>query len=799
MLKVWRALFPFRITRIALFMGCMPWLGLGSVDIAQARAAHGDIKTSAERWAWSQIMQGEVADFNKHCGTPHLDPKDVEDARWQDDCRNVSSRFLTNLLTRSSWREAVPFAGVRIKGATVGTDLDLSNAKLTRAIKFIDSRFERGINLDNTHTDSVIVLDGSIIGGGFTAANLLAQSDLSLANGVAFKKGMSLAGAKVDVDVDMTGASFDGELNADSLQVGGVLLMRSEGENKASFKEVILRGANIKGQIAMIGASFDGPLDADALHVDGNLLMYSDGKNKASFKDVDLHSAKIAGQISMIGASFDGELNADSLQVGGSLFMRSDDKNHATFKKVSRNNAKIAVDADMRGASFEATLDADALQVGGDLEMTSDKNNKARFNEVILRGANIKGQIAMNGASFDGPLNADSLQVGGSLFMYSDGTNKAGFKEVILRGANIKGQIAMNGASFDGSLNADALNVDGDFYMRSDPQNRASFKDVNLQIATITGHIDMTGALIDGTLNAYGLEVDHDLLMGGAICTDGTDMTSVHVGRNLDLRGATFVTGLDLSGASVTGDLQVGVPPPEGTTGSWWAGKNWGPGYLKLHNFHVGNLSDTRDAWPATGSLFLDGFAFDHLGGSQGETGPQMRDRGMEWWDNWGRRDPDYSPAPYAQLAAAFTNAGYRDAANEIRFLGRVRERESQGWLAWIWSGFLQYVAGFGIGTYTFRVLYWVIGISLLGALYLKMRVKGVRDGNHGFFWCFGASLSRLLPVIEINKEFSDFFNDPKRERLTGFQSAVFSTTGIIGFVLGAVLVAAVSGLTQNP
>jgi hypothetical protein len=80
--------------------------------------------------------------------------------------------------------------------------------------------------------------------------------------------------------------------------------------------------------------------------------------------------------------------------------------------------------------------------------------------------------------------------------------------------------------------------------------------------------------------------------------------------------------------------------------------------------------------------------------------------------------------------------------------------------------------------------------------------VKGVLEAKpkpHTFIWCLGASLSRLLPVIEINKEFSDFFNDPERKRLTGFQSAVFSIIGIIGFVLGAVLVAAVSGLTQNP
>ena len=120
------------------------------------------------------------------------------------------------------------------------------------------------------------------------------------------------------------------------------------------------------------------------------------------------------------------------------------------------------------------------------------------------------------------------------------------------------------------------------------------------------------------------------------------------------------------------------------------------------------------------------------------------------------------------------TSAGDHGAANEIRYLGRVRERETETGLAYVWSGFLQYVAGVGICTYTFRVLYWVIGISLLGALYLRARVKGVRDGQHGFVWCFGASLARLLPVIEINKEFTAFFDHPKRERLTGWQSFIF-------------------------
>jgi hypothetical protein len=110
----------------------------------------------------------------------------------------------------------------------------------------------------------------------------------------------------------------------------------------------------------------------------------------------------------------------------------------------------------------------------------------------------------------------------------------------------------------------------------------------------------------------------------------------------------------------------------------------------------------------------------------------------------------------------------------------------------------LSSVAGYGIGLYPFRVLIWVIIISGLGALYLRTRVKGVHHDHHGIIWCFGASLDRLLPVIDINAEFAAFFNDPKRKRLTDWQTFVFSSIRIVGWVLGAILIAAVTGLTQG-
>ena len=85
---------------------------------------------------------------------------------------------------------------------------------------------------------------------------------------------------------------------------------------------------------------------------------------------------------------------------------------------------------------------------------------------------------------------------------------------------------------------------------------------------------------------------------------------------------------------------------------------------------------------------------------------------------------------------------------------------------------------------------------SLLGALYLRTKVQGVLDEKHGFIWCFGASLSRRLPVIEINEDFKDFFKNPSRATLSGPQS--FSSPrwdNWLGTRLGPL--AGVSGLTQ--
>jgi uncharacterized protein YjbI with pentapeptide repeats len=701
-------------------------------------------RNSSEGWAWAQIKERNPADFNKRCGTPPLDPRAGNEPSWTNSCRQLSATFLVDVLTRAPWRDQVPFSGVTIVGARIVGDIDLRHTKINRSVSIERSRIENGIALYAARTDSNIGFTGSRVTGAFDAGQLHAEMSLVLENSE-FKQGASLDHAKIDGLVTMDGATFDGVLFADSLQVGASLFMRSTEQSKASFKEVNLNSARVTGNVEMDGATFEGYVNADSLQVGAALFMRSTERNKASFKGVNLRGAKVTGNVEMVGATFDGDLFADSLQVAASLLMRSTERNKASFKGVNLNSARVT------------------------------------------------GNVEMDGATFDGDLLAGSLQVGASLFMRSTERNKASFTGVNLNSARVTGNVEMDGATFDGELIADLLQVGAALFMRSTERNKASFTGVSLNSTRVTGNVEMDGATFEGYVNADSLQVGAHLFMRDAIGAQSISMIFARIGGNVDIRGSTFAE-LNLSGAFIGGELRLGI---WSKTPTLWRTNEGEPGNLILGNTRIANLVDAENVWPPEGHLRLEGFSFGRLGGFDVDTGHDMRRRPMSWWDSWARRDPTYSPAPYGQLAAALVAAGDRDAADEIRFLGRVRERETEtNWWPWIFSGILQHGAGFGIGDYTFRVLYWVIGISVAGAVYLWTCVPAAQ--RHGPIWCLGASLTRLLPVIEVNKEFTEFFNDPDRKRLTGWQSFVFSLVGLVGWVLGLILLAAISGLTQK-
>jgi uncharacterized protein YjbI with pentapeptide repeats len=492
--------------------------------------------------------------------------------------------------------------------------------------------------------------------------------------------------------------------------------------------------------------------------------------------------------IAVANSSVAGDFDGSGLHSESDLFLRYG----AVFKKdVTLIGAKVAHNVDMRGVSFEGEFSADSLQVGEMLLMRSEGQYKTSFKGVNLRGAKVTGQVDMRGASFDGFLFADSLQIGEALLMRSEGENKASFDDVNLRGAKVTGQVDMRGASFNGLLFADSLQVGEALLMRSQGENKASFNDVNLCSAKVAGQVDMSGASFNRLLFAESLHVDGDLYLKDARAGGNVIFTFAHAG-SMDLRGANLAS-VNLTGASVGRDFIIGkLQRP-----SAWA-------VLNLRNAHVGYLTDASDAWPEQGQLVLDGFGFDHLGAFKDDSTAQTRNLDMEWWDRWAKRDPVYSPAPYTQLAAALKSTGDNDAANEILYFGRERAREAackkKGMsVDCLGRQFLRWTVGYGIGVYKFYALGWVTFLSVIGAFVLALSVPEARWQNRSWPWCFGASLSRLLPGLELGKEFTQFFDGPFGPRFNWWQNLVFYSIRVAGFVLGAVVIAAFAGLTQGP
>lgn len=431
--------------------------------------------------------------------------------------------------------------------------------------------------------------------------------------------------------------------------------------------------------------------------------------------------------------------------------------------------------------------------------------------QVEIEASRIEGDVTLDDSRWRRPLSLAGSTVTGDFSaarIHADST--------IMLGLN---------TLFEGSVDLSGAEIVNDLYM-----GKSSFKgNVDLTNATIDGTVYMDWAVFAGMLIANELNVGHDLFMRfGAKFKGEVFLIRAKIGGGLELRRHARAWYVDLSGAEAaelqTGELDwwckggkpmTGVLDNHLTLGrqEWRRARCEGRDdsslpKLALRNFHVGAFQDSKDAWPP--SLDLEGFRYDRLGGIAGvdrvaNAGrDDMRRRKAAHWTDWLERDRTFSTQPYAELSSVLAAAGHRDTADAILFAGRERERrvywDEGSYLQWTWLTFLAYVAGYGIGLYTFIVLMWVVGLTVIGAIVLGYSERARR---RGWPWRLGASLHRLLPIIELSKEFSDFFDNPPPQpgeapNLNRFQVAYFAGHTIAGWVLSFFLIAAIGGVIQK-
>ena len=448
----------------------------------------------------------------------------------------------------------------------------------------------------------------------------------------------------------------------------------------------------------------------------------------------------------------------------------------------------------IKGALFDALIDLDDGRIEHPLWLSDSRFTEPvnlRYIEtrsyVSFTGSNFLRQLKLNSAIIDihldmtdvkvsGKLNMDSATIGASLYM-RDG---AEFADVNLLSAEIGGQLDMTDVKVSGKLYMGSATIGASLYMR----DGAEFADVNLLSAEIGDQLDMTGVKVSGTLQMSLATIGASLYMRDGQFDKQIEAVFLHIGRSLDLRGAEL-SGLDLTGAHIEGELRLATPDWEPT---WQDGA-----HFILHNTAVDAIQDTSDAWPK--KLDLDGFVYRTLGGYGGEY--SITDRGMEWYVNWLARDEPYTPQPYEQLAGVLSRMGHGKEASDVLYAGRERARakaKADGHFgSWARQTALNYTIGYGLGGRYFWSIYWVIGLVLLGTLWLR------RSGQHrvvdqdgkppmklGFFY----SLDMLLPIIRLRQRHYEV-------DLQGSVRYYFYFHHIMGYVLASFLIAGLSGLTK--
>ena len=739
--------------------------------------------TQAEKWAWKNICENEIVNFNEYLNE-NLDPTNPDhDDRWADGRRTLRASFLNTILLYEPFRSTIPYRGARIEAAYIQGEFDLIDAVLERPLIFVNSIFSSRVNMRRLITLKSVAFNGSRFNGELDMGSASVGGSLLMRNCTNFNS-VVLIGAKIDGHLSMDGSTFNGELNMNSISVGGSLLMR----NVAKFNNVILIGAKIDGQLSMVGSTFNSELNMNSISIGSSLFM----RNVAKFNNVDLRSATISNVINMSGSTFNGELVMDAISVGGSLYMND----VARFNNVVLNGAKIDGQLSMVGSTFNDELVMDSISVGDSLIM----NDVASLNNVVLNGAKISGQLSMVGSTFNSELNMNGISVGTSLLMHdaarfntvdligakidgqlsmasstfnselnmngiSVGTSllmhdAARFNTVDLIGAKIGGQLSMAGSTFNSELNMNLISIGGSLLMSTDAKfnnvvldgakidgdlnmfsstfaggldmdllsvggslfmNNAIYKNVKLAGAKIENIVDMRDANFKGELDMNSTLIGSSLIMSRTKFENMTNLTFLSVGSNLEIQGAVL-RRLDLTGARIEQTLRLSRA---GESNIEW--KNYEledetpqPPKLTLKNVKVDVLQDTEESWPDHLELELEGFTFNHLAGP-GLNGQEMpHQRGSDWFVDWLKADETYSPQPYRQLAGVLRTAGLEEMANDILFASRERTRkESSSSVKGAILWVLKNVIGYGYGGRIFWALAWIGGFVAAGTLIL--------------------------------------------------------------------------------
>lgn len=354
----------------------------------------------AEKFIWDQVSAGKEADLKKF-----------------GDKRQITAKFLENLLTGGYKDFKVHRHGVTILNATIIGPFDLTNADIPCGVDLRQCDFQENVNFSKSRFRK----DLSLIDCQFDGEAYFSRMDI--------EKGLYIWGIK---------SIFKKDAKFDRITIGESIFMET-----TTFKgKAIFSKMRIKGD-AYLGDNVDG-----------------DGKKIIKFYDtVDFTKAAVEGLLDFgrenEGTTFNKGLDFSGLKVGSHLALRSAE----ILGSAKFNGATIGGDLKAQKAQFAGPLDFSGAEIGGQFIASNAKilsAETANFQGLrVAQGVNfqdvkLNGSVDFTRANIGGPflfewskkekddttghrsLNANKVitMAGQQTFFLND----ANFRELIIRG-----------------------------------------------------------------------------------------------------------------------------------------------------------------------------------------------------------------------------------------------------------------------------------------------------------------------------------------------------------------------------
>lgn len=701
--------------------------------------------SALERWVWDRICKGELADFK--------DPSKPPGAE-------VSAKFLAQVLRDEPWRRSITANGVWIKGALIVGQLDLSRVSIPHSLRLEWCTFRGPVNFKSGEVQGELRLANSVFEKPVTFTWFNARRNVDL-TGSEFAK-IALQGADIRGALLMMGAVVKGDLDMSGLTVDSQLML-----SNSTLSKVFLVAAEIGGQLGLQGAEVHTMLDLGGAVISKGLYLTSSSTRIALINDINLVASKIDGELQITDARISGKLDMTSAIVGQILLIES-----ATFLDFAEFTG-MAVRSQIRieNSDFQENVALNMIRVGGDLMIESTEFRR----DLDLSHGEYGGTVSIQKSRVLGDLSMNRLQVKSALALESSYFSGP----INLIAAEVGGQMRMLRSEFEKPVDMNSLHVARGLYLADGSVFHGK---VSLRGARIGEQLATAGARFEQQLDAGRITIGADAFLYDTF-VDPESMfvlTYAKIGGTLDLT-ASKLGSIDLTGATIGGELRLGF---DGRPPVNWRHKS----ALILRNAAVGSFQDSGVAtnkssdagfvpgWPEI--LDLQGFTYERLGGLGDVGGNNMAYRAVSWFKTWLERDTRFTYQPYRTLGTALREAGRDQAAEDILYLGRERQRANASGLLWLGLTSIKYVMGYGYGYRNFYVLVWISLFIGMGAYCFGNTSEG---RNQSIIDRLIFSFDMLIPIIELDKAHYDYG--------LGAYKYYFYFHKLVGYVLASVLI----------